>query len=431
MIKSRIILAIALAVAISLGSVAEPAVSQIPTVTLQEAVALAMEHSPAIIQAEGDIRIAQATKLQSVSDWLPTLSGSSGWSINSSNRFDEQTQRTVTGSATSVNGSLSARYTLFDGFRRNAQGRARSANLVSTEATYVSQEFQISLQTKQAFFSALAADELVRVSETRIQRAERQLQVSRDRLAAGSAIRSDTLQSFVELANARLQLINAQTQLSTASANLAQLIGYDTEVRAVADESIEFIVDIDTSAIRVEALERGPQIEQVIAAASAADAQVSVSRADYFPSVTAQYSRSLAGSEFNSLQGTWSGRISLSWNIFSGFGRETSVVQARVRQETAHARVADTRRQINAQTTQQFAALRSAAVRIQIAEASLAAATEDLRVQQQRYRLGAATIVEVMSSQVNVDQAEVDGVQARLDYFLAKAQIEAIVGRTI
>ena len=156
--------AIALAVAISWGSVPEPAVSQIPIVTLEEAVALAMEHSPAIIQAEGDIRIAQATKLQSVSDWLPTLSGSSGWSINSSNRFDAQTQRTVSGSATSVNGSLTARYTLFDGFRRNAQGRARSADLVSTEATYTSQEFQISLQTKQAFFSALAADELVRVS---------------------------------------------------------------------------------------------------------------------------------------------------------------------------------------------------------------------------------------------------------------------------
>lgn len=431
MINSRIIRAIALAVAISLGSVPEPAVSQIPTVTLEEAVSLAMEHSPAIIQAEGDIRIAQATKLQSVSDWLPTLSGSSGWSVNSTNRFDTQTQRTVSGSATSVNGSLTARYTLFDGFRRNAQGRARSADLVSTEATYTSQEFQISLQTKQAFFSALAADELVRVSETRIQRAERQLQVSRDRLAAGSAIRSDTLQSFVELANARLQLINAQTQRSTASANLARLIGYDTEVRAVADESIEFIVDIDTSVIRAEALERGPQIEQVIAAASAADAQVSVSRADYFPSVTAQYSRSLAGAEIDNLQGSWSGRINLSWNIFSGFGREASVVQSRARQETAHARIADTRRQINAQTTQQFAALRSAAIRIEIAEASLAAATEDLRVQQQRYRLGAATIVEVMNSQVNVDQAEVDGVQARLDYFLAKAQIEAIVGRTI
>ena len=52
-------------------------------------------------------------------------------------------------------------------------------------------------------------------------------------------------------------------------------------------------------------------------------------------------------------------------------------------------------------------------------------------MQQQRYRLGAGTIVDVMTSQVNLDQAEVDAVQARLDYLLAKAQIEAIVGREI
>jgi hypothetical protein len=36
-----------------------------------------------------------------------------------------------------------------------------------------------------------------------------------------------------------------------------------------------------------------------------------------------------------------------------------------------------------------------------------------------------------MTSQVNVDEAEVDRVQERLDYFLARAQIEAIVGREI
>jgi outer membrane protein TolC len=405
--------------------------AQVPTVTLDEALELAQRYSPAIIQAEGNVRVAQATKRETISDWLPRLSGSSGWSINSSERFDPQNQITVSGSSTSMNGSLSASYTVFDGFRRNANSKARGADLTSAEASYVAQEFQIALQTKQAFFNAIAADELVRVSETRITRAERQLQTTRDRLAAGSAIRSDTLQSFVEWANARLQLINAQTQRATASANLARLIGYDSDVRAVPDESMQFIVDIDTALIRAEALAQGPDVEQVVASARAADAQVSVSRAAYFPSITASYSRSVAGQEFSNLRSSWSGRIGLNWQIFNGFGRETSVQRSRATQDAAHAQIEDTRRQVNAQLTQQFASLQSAAIRIEIADASLAAATEDLRVQQERYRLGAATILEVMQSQINVDQAEVDGVQARLDYFQAKAEIEAIAGRTI
>jgi outer membrane protein len=431
MMKSRLILTIACAVAFSFPVSPDPAAAQVPTITLDEALELAKRYSPAIIQAEGNVRVAQATKRESISDWLPSLSGGTGWSINSTERFDPNNQTFTSGSSTSMNGSLSVGYTIFDGFRRNANSKARSADLTSAEASYVAQEFQIALQTKQAFFNAIAADELVRVSETRITRAERQLQTTRDRLAAGSAIRSDTLQSFVEWANARLQLINAQTQRATASANLARLIGYDSDVRAVRDESMQFIVDIDTALIRAETLERGPDIEQVVASARAADAQVSVSRAAYFPSINASYSRSVAGQDFDSLRGSWSGRVSLNWQIFNGFGRETGVQRSRATQDAAHAQIEDTRRQVNAQLTQQFASLQSAAIRIQIAEASLAAANEDLRVQQERYRLGAATILEVMQSQINVDQAEVDGVQARLDYFQAKAEIEAIVGRTI
>jgi outer membrane protein TolC len=429
MMKSRFILAIACAVAFSFPAM--PVAAQVPTVTLDQALDLAKRYSPAIIQAEGNIRVAQATKRESISDWLPSLSGGTGWSINSTERFDPQNQTITSGSSTSMNGSLSVGYTLFDGFRRNANSKARGADLTSAEASYVAQEFQIALQTKQAFFNALAADELVRVSETRIARAERQLQTTRDRLAAGSAIRSDTLQSFVEWANARLALINAQTQRATASANLARLIGYDSDVQAVPDESMQFIVDIDTALIRAEALEQGPDIEQVVASARAADAQVSVSRAAYFPSISASYSRSLAGQEISDLRSSWSGRVSLNWQIFNGFGRETSMQRTHANQDAAHAQIEDTRRQVNAQLTQQFASLQSSAIRIEIADASLAAASEDLRVQQERYRLGAGTILEVMQSQINVDQAEVDGVQARLDYFQAKAEIEAIVGRTI
>ncbi|MFQ6047102.1 MAG: TolC family protein, partial [Gemmatimonadales bacterium] len=60
-----------------------------------------------------------------------------------------------------------------------------------------------------------------------------------------------------------------------------------------------------------------------------------------------------------------------------------------------------------------------------------AAALEDLRVQQERYRLGVATLLDVLTTQVNLDQAEVDIVQARFDYLTAKAQIEALIGREL
>ena len=59
------------------------------------------------------------------------------------------------------------------------------------------------------------------------------------------------------------------------------------------------------------------------------------------------------------------------------------------------------------------------------------AAEEDLRVQQERYRLGASTIVDVLTSQEALNQAEVDAVTARFDYVRARAQISALIGRTL
>ena len=64
-------------------------------------------------------------------------------------------------------------------------------------------------------------------------------------------------------------------------------------------------------------------------------------------------------------------------------------------------------------------------------QTSLAAATEDIRVQQERYRLGAATIVEVLTSQEALNQAEVDVVIARFDFLRARAQLEAVLGRSL
>jgi outer membrane protein len=409
-----------------------PAVAQdVVRVTLDDAISMAVRTSPLVVAAEGDLRVANASRREYFGQWMPSVSSSGSFSTNSTDRFDQATQRTVSGSSRSFSTGLSASYTIFDGFRRNANGRSTSAGLESAEATLVDQRFQVILQTKQAFFNALAGEELVRVADTRIQRAEGQLRIAKDKLAAGGAIRSDTLRSFVELGNARLALLTAQTQRATALANLARLIGVDGGVTVVGNDMTAEVIDIDTAAIREEALTNSPTLEQATSQARSADAQVGVSRAQYFPSLNASYSQNWSGQALGDLSNSWSARVSLSWPLFNGFTREASVARSAAGQEAAWARVEDTRRQVDAQLTQQFASAEAARLRLEIARASRAAAEEDLRVQQERYRLGVATIVDLLTTQVSLDQAEVDIVQARLDFLLAQAAIEALIGREL
>jgi outer membrane protein len=102
-----------------------------------------------------------------------------------------------------------------------------------------------------------------------------------------------------------------------------------------------------------------------------------------------------------------------------------------VQRDVADARARDSRLQVNAQLTQQLAALATAFEQIEISRANVAAASEDLRVQQERYRVGASTILDLLTSQAALTNAEVSLVQAQFDYQLARAQLEATVGRTL
>jgi len=54
-----------------------------------------------------------------------------------------------------------------------------------------------------------------------------------------------------------------------------------------------------------------------------------------------------------------------------------------------------------------------------------------LRVTQERYRLGAGTLLDLLTAQANMTQAEVNQVSARYNYLIARAQVEALVGHPL
>ncbi len=400
-------------------------------VTLDQALLMAVRTQPAVIQAEGNLDVAHASQRAAIGNYLPTLSANSRWSRNSPTGFNQGTQTTVNPATTSWSGGLNLSLTLFDGFAREARNRLASAGISSADAALTNQRFQIELVTKQAFFNALAADELVRASAEQLRTARDQLKISRDKLLAGSATRADTLTSTVQVANAQLTLLNAQTSRETAQAQLARLVGSNELVRPVADPSLYVLPQIDTLELRREAVDNSPSVQTAEADVKTAQAQVAVSRAQYFPSINAGYSNSLGGRSLDSLLHSWSLSVSLSWTLFNGFTRESNVAQSDAQRNYAQAALADARRQASTNLTTQLAALASAEQRISIAKVSGAAADENLRVQQERYRVGAATIVDVQTAEASVASAASDLVRARLDFLVARAQIEALIGRTL
>jgi outer membrane protein TolC len=239
---------------------------------------------------------------------------------------------------------------------------------------------------------------------------------------------------LVTLGNARLDQITTQTQLASAEANLARLIGETGRVHAADDSSFyRLMAVIDTQAIRVEAESKSPRVQSAAANTVAARASLRASRSTYWPSLTLAANTGWNGSRANDYDLFNQRQLSLSlrWNLFDGFDRELTVVQRDAELDLAEATAADAQREVQAELTARLAELDAARTRTEITQTSVAAATEDLRVQQERYRLGASTIVDLLTSQEALNQAEVDVVNARFDYLRAKAQIEALIGRNL
>jgi outer membrane protein len=401
-------------------------------VTLQEAVRRALDVQPAVVQARGAVSSAGWQKRAAYGAFLPTVT------LNSS-AFRQNTASFVNGFPASsgtyqYNSGVSATLDLFTGFRRLAAYRNADATEDAADAGFLNQRFQTTATTAQVFFAALANEELVRVAQAQVERAKAELQTAVNKFQAGAATRSDTLTATVDLGNALLTLLQAQANLATAQANLGRQVGADQPVRAVPDTA--FPLPPDTTTLRAAALERAPLVVQTAAQERAAAAAATISRSSYWPTLSAAYSTSSQG-----LTQPWNGfdtnrnlnqlRIGLSWTLFNGFQREQTVAQNAATLDFAKAQAADARRQIYAQLTQQIAATFTAWAQIAIAGADVAAATEAARVQQERYRLGAGTLLDLLTAQANLTQAAVSQVQARYNYLIARAQLEAIVGHAL
>lgn len=422
---------LALTVAVSAeGQQAQP--QQHLEVTLPEAIQRSLLVQPTMVQARGEQRNAGAQRRAAYGAFLPSLTLSSS-AIRQTDSSIVNGFPVGPGDFT-FNSSLTANLDLFAGFRRLARRASAQASVNAAEAGVVNERFQVTLLTKQAFYDALASEELVRVARSQVRRAQQQLQISVEKLRAGSATRSDSLRSTVDYGNARIALLEAQANLATDQATLGRQIGVDQPVRAVPDSAMPALPD--TAALRASVVETMPQVEQADAEARAARASIWDARAPYLPTFSVSWRTSSQGvtkpwDGFESNRNLNSLTFGLSWTIFNGFVREQQQVSAGVTRDNAEAAAADTRRRVNAQLSQQIAALATAYEKISIAQSNVAAATEDVRVQNERYRVGAATILDLLTSQASLTLAEQNFVRVRFDYLIARAQLEALLGREL
>jgi outer membrane protein len=407
-------------------------------VSLADAIRMAQQNAPSNVQARGAISTSEAAVKQSYAAFLPSFSLSAGRRNERGERFDTQGNLVpFTGQPTSYSTGLQSSLQIFDGGRRFFDIRAAKADVNAAEAGEIASRYDVALQVKQQYYNILAARESQSAAEAQIQQAEQQLRASSIRLRAGAATVSDSLRSVVALGNARLAMLSARNNLQLANATLTRLVASPTPVTATASDTVDQRVVIPTIDELVPLVDQAPAIRQADAELASAKASVRSAKTSFLPTVNMNFNR--GGSGLDPAFGIGDKRyaynqnlsFSLNFPLFNNLTREVNVARAIVAEDVAEASLRDARYLARQTLVQSLGQMRIAREQVDIQTQSVAAATEDVRVQQRRYELGATTLLDLLTSQAQLDTARNSLIRARYDYRVAKAQLEALIGRDL
>ncbi|MDP9279591.1 MAG: TolC family protein [Gemmatimonadota bacterium] len=409
-------------------------------ISLPEAIRLAQQNSPQAIQAEGTERTSKAARVSAVGAILPSVSLSAGHVVQFGGgqvRTNSNGEQVTIASAPVNSTGLNLNMTIFDGGQRLYDLRTAKSQIEAAEANRVAVKYNVALSVKQQYYAVLAAIESEDAARFQMGQANEQFRTSIAKVRAGVATRSDSLRGVIQVGNAQLALITAQSNKEAADAALTRLVGSEVPVTADPNSVQENMAALPDSAELAGLAKNGPAVLQARAELDAAEESRKASKATYLPSLSASYSRTGSGTDTRFGLGddpfSYNGRLSfsLSYPIFNNFAREEQVVRAKVAEINAQAALRDTQLGAQESLTQFIGALRGASQRVAVQVASVAAAEEDVRVQQQRYNIGASVLLDLITSQAALAQAQQSLIQARYDYRIARAQLEALIGREL
>jgi outer membrane protein len=122
-------------------------------------------------------------------------------------------------------------------------------------------------------------------------------------------------------------------------------------------------------------------------------------------------------------------RVSLP--LFDGFAREQRVQVAQALRDDARHQIRQQELRLTADVSAAYYTLVTAVRASEVQEQNAAKAREELRLTEERYRVGAATFVELAESRSSFERAEQDRIAAIYDYHQAWAALENAVGRPL
>lgn len=411
----------------------QPATPPGKELTLEEAIAIALQRQPQILSRIDAVVAAQARVDQALAPLLPQSAIS--WAATRSEAFTSTTRSNTFSTSSTLQITLSQK--LFDFGKNFATIDARKADAEFSKADLELQRDLIVLSVKTSYLTLLFSKRLVNVNQQALDRAELNLKSARGFFEVGTRPKSDVTRAEVDVANARVTVIQARNAVRLARVALNTVMAIEVDAPTEVQDILTYEpFPVDPKLLAQEALKSRPEYAGVKAQEASAEATLKEKFRQFFPDLTGSGSYGGTGSESGTTSATvfpfgeiWSLGVTLQWSWFDGLGNAAKYREAKANLDSARSNTKSQELLIRQDVEQAYLALGEAEERIGAAQKGVESAQENFRLAQGRFDAGVGTILELTDAQLALTQAQSTEAQALKDFRVAKATLEKALGR--
>ena len=253
------------------------------------------------------------------------------------------------------------------------------------------------------YFLLRVQDAQIRLLNDTVEAYQRSLQLTRNQYAVGVAARADVAQAETQLKSTQAQAIDAEVQRAQLEHAIAVLLGKAPADFAVAAESVPTEFPPIPPGLPSELLERRPDIAAAERRAAAANAQIGVAEAAFFPSLTLSatggFQSSVLSQLFSLPSRYWSLGSALAQTIFDAGLRRAQTAQAIATYDENVANYRQTVLNGFQEVEDNLAALRILEQETAVQDDAVKSARESLAITLNQYRAGTANYLAVVVAQ--------------------------------
>ena len=394
---------------------------------LAETYQLALENDPVLKQFYYSQFSVAESKSQSIAQMLPTISvsGQSSRSRIDNKKANFQSE----GTQNYWDSSFSINFTQPVFHWDHWVELSQSDNLIAqSEAQYQAELQSLMVQTTEAYFNILAAQDNLEFTISEKKAIARQLEQATQRFDVGLIAITDVYEAKAAFDQSRAAQIEAENLVDNRKEDLRKIIGENDANLAILAEEISYSPPVPNDIAEWTNIADTNNLD-VVAAINQAEVSrknIQIQQSGHMPTldVVANYGVADVNSSFGQRGDTQSVGLQLNIPLFQG-----GIVNSRSRQagfdyQVSKENLIDTKREVTRLLKNSFRNVISTMNRAEALKAAVTSAISSLEATEAGFDVGTRTMVDVLAEQRNLYQAKRDHSKSRYDYLVSGVQLK-------